>query len=204
MSRDHQHNASATPPASAAGAPLNEPPVLASFAYSPRQTTTPVAAGEGERATRSKVYGAPRIFDLFTLLAITLAFALLFAGMRLLSPVLADGTPTATISVSLFVTGIAIAQLALWNGKQPRLSSLVAGPILWWILLATLGWLHGVEPSIAIMAPLCSAPLGLACGYLGGAVVAGVFLVADALRYRHQTPVESRSQPKAPSFDEIE
>ncbi len=132
-------------------------------------------------------YGAPRVFDLFTLLAITLAFALLLASLRLIKPLLPAELETVAITLGGFVSGIAIFQLALWGGKKPRLASLVAGPILWCLIFAafTLGHPQNLLNPAVLMSGVCSSILGIPTGYLGGAMVAGVFLVADFFRTKY-------------------
>lgn len=132
----------------------------------------------------SASYGAPRVFDLYTLLAVTLAFALLFAFLRLIEQLLLESLPLVAISIGVFVTLTAIAQLALWGGQKPRLASLVAGPVIWIMLFVGLAM---QDPrrllSVGSLAGcLCSAVLGIFFGYLGGAMVAGVFLLADVFR----------------------
>jgi hypothetical protein len=143
----------------------------------------------------SESYGAPRVFDLFTMLAITLAFACLFAVLRLAEPLMPGELDEVAICLGCFVTGIAIAQIALWGGKKPRIASLVAGPICWFLILAGLNLPYASQwrNSWFYLGGLCSSVLGIPAGYLGGALVAGVFLIADFFRQRflHAMP----SQP---------
>lgn len=148
---------------------------------------------EAQLSTES--YGAPRVFDLFTLLAITLAFALLFSFLRLIEPLLLDRLPQATLSIGAFVTLTAIAQLALWGGKKPRVASLVAGPPIW--ILISLGFALQNPRTLAnpfqLSGMLCLSIFGIPAGYLGGALVAGVFLLADIFRrhFMRQPPDEA-------------
>lgn len=156
-----------------------------------------------DRVLTSEGYGAPRVFDLFTLLAVTLAFALLFGSLQLLKPMLMGGEELLSIVIGVFVTGIAIFQMLLWGGKQPRAASLVAGPLLWFLISVVYGiveskgefsWLH-------LLMPLCSSVMGLLAGYLGGALVAGVFLIADFLRTRDGS--QASVLPEADNDDAI-
>ncbi len=150
-----------------------------------------------ERLLGKESYGAPRVFDLFTMLAITLAFALMFAFLRLIEPLLMGDLEIVAISLGTFVTGIAIFQLALWEGNKPRISSLVAGPVLIFGILFFVGLF---SPSIGIdlpyvLATVCLSIFGIPAGYLGGAMVAGVFLVADVFRTNFlRTKTENISQ----------
>ncbi|MCR9295739.1 MAG: hypothetical protein NXI32_23725 [bacterium] len=138
----------------------------------------------------SESYGAPRVFDLFTLLAVTLAFALMFALLRLIEPLLLSDLPLVAISLGTFVTLIAIAQLALWGGNKPRLASVVAGPAIWFVIAMGLTARNPQNylSIFAMLGLLGSSILGVLAGYLGGAVVAGVFLVADTFRKRFVNP----------------
>ncbi len=143
-----------------------------------------------DRILGGESYGAPRVFDLFTMLAITLAFALLFAALRMIEPLLLSSLEIVATCLGIFVTGIGLFQLALFGGKLPRLASLVAGPILW-ILMA--GAIHVFSPATmnssmnASWIPLVvfSSILGVPAGYLAGGMVAGVFLLADFFRIKY-------------------
>ncbi|MEO8272206.1 MAG: hypothetical protein ABI557_21020, partial [Aureliella sp.] len=83
-----------------------------------------------DRAICGESYGAPRVFDLFTLLAITMAFALMFALLRAIEPILMIDITGVALCLGALVTGVGIFQLSLWGGKRPRLASLVGGPFL--------------------------------------------------------------------------
>ena len=143
-----------------------------------------------EESVGEEVYGAPRIFDLYTMLAITLAFAMLFAVLRFVAPAFGGSVETLTVWVSLYVAAIALAQAILFEGNNPRLSSVIAGPPL--TVLAFAGFLiasaQTQDPILVaayLVGSLCfGLPSGLLGGYLGGGAVAGVFLIADAFRAR--------------------
>ncbi len=159
-----------------------------------------------ERVISGDSYGATRVFDLFTLMAITMAFALMFALLRLAEPILMIDVSGVALGLGTFVTGVAIFQLALWEGKRPRLASLVGGPFLvLGITLAIRLWqLGGALPQLTLEDAFWFNQLalifGLPAGYLGGALVAGVFLIADLLRANFLT----RSiPPKTENDDEI-
>ncbi len=143
----------------------------------------------------SESYGAPRVFDLYTLLAVTLAFAVIFAFLRLIEPALDTNIANVAIAIGIFSTLTAIAQLALWGGKKPRIASVVSGPPIWMLL-----WLSVLAANPrALMDPsnwigmLCSSVLGIPAGYLGGALVAGVFLLADKFRQRFMSDPSDES-----------
>lgn len=159
-----------------------------------------------DRVLGGDSYGAPRVFDLFTLMAITLAFALMFAMLRLVEPVLMTDISGVAICLGTLVTGVAIFQLALWGGKRPRLASLIGGPFLvLGITLAVRLWqpsnpLPELTLTAAIGLSQFSLIVGLPTGYLSGAMVAGVFLIADLLRTSFLT---RPGPPKTENDDEI-
>ncbi len=119
-------------------------------------------------------YGAQRVFDLFTLMAITLAFGLLFGLLKAMGAI-----PEVFFSVTAFLTFVAIGQMLFFGGTSPRLASLVGGPIALALTLICVSIWYG---RWAIFEIVCSLPLGVPGGYLAGGMVAGVFLIADLLR----------------------
>lgn len=158
----------------------------------------------------SDAYGAPRVFDLYTLLAVIVAFAIMFGALKLIEPLLDSSLPAVAAGASIFVTGIAIAQLAMWGGRLPRLASIVAGPALWIILhlgfAVGFGALRGSFEAVflLIVAVVTSSPVGMFFGYLGGAVVAGVFLIAEAFRNRLQSSDSTGASSTVIRFDDVE
>ncbi len=156
-----------------------EPPVV----VFPQATVIDSLSSTANRAWSSmqltlqqKTYGAPRVFDLFTLMSVTLAFGLLFACMKAL-----DASPEVFISVTSFVTMVAMAQMMLFGGNSPRLASLVGGPMALCCVFIGLGlWYQG--QAAQYLGVICLLPLGVPFGYLSGGMIAGVFLIADELR----------------------
>lgn len=191
---------------------ISHPGVLSANSYSARaprsyaleQNLSQVSLLEQlQKATsKTRAYGAPRVFDLFTLLAITLAFALLFAMLGLLAPAF-DANPTdLTLFISGLVTIVGFSQMWLFGAKNPRLASLVSGPfalavVLMFPFIATSDhWLTAVFASFSI-----GILFGPFAGYLAGAVVAGVFLVADKFRMRFMQSSSATSSDA--SFDDL-
>ncbi|MEM8734464.1 MAG: hypothetical protein AAGG44_09600 [Planctomycetota bacterium] len=145
----------------------------------------------------SKSYGAPRVFDLFTLMAMMIGFALLFGGMKLIEPLLFNAMPTVLWVVTAYCMLTGLAQMFLWGGERPRLASLVAGPILWIGigLIVVIVYQQRISQvgSSQILRQLqsflpggffviCSSVVGILSGYVAGGAVAGVFLIADWIR----------------------
>lgn len=190
----------------------NEPPIVASHnqirqtqaAHKQVQLSNPVQMLVNSLSTatsRSKAYGAPRVFDLFTLLAITLAFALLFALLGLLAPALDANASELTLMISVFVTLIGLSQMWLFGSNNPRMASLVAGPVALIVVAGIASFRYNNWQFVLSMTVCFSLFLGSFAGYLGGAVVAGVFLLADKFRSRYM--VKAADQHDA-SFDELQ
>ena len=151
----------------------NEPPTTAPEDASP---TSRRRAGFDV----TKVYSVPRRFDLATLFVVTVAFALLFTLMR----VLRWPMEVVLVVVALLVV-VGLAQALLFKGKRPRLASRIAGTVF--CTLATFAVLY-FEPNsdekvlAIVLAAVFAGFWGILVGYIAGLAVAGVFLIADALR----------------------
>jgi hypothetical protein len=158
-----------------------------------------------EELTRGSadVYGAPRVFDLFTLLAITLFFALLFALLGYIAPAFEASADLVTVVISVYVTFVALGQATLFKSQNPRLASIVAGPIAFFLVGLVL-WLYSGNTSRSdqvIFLVFASLLVGGFTGYLAGGIAAGVFLLADNFRkYFLATNNESHDT----AFDELE
>lgn len=119
--------------------------------------------------SRTKAYGAPRVFDLFTMLAITLAFALLFSLLGLLAPAVFASASDLTLATSSFITLIGISQMWLFGSTNPRFASLITGPFAF--ALVVFFWLEMTYDWVwALMYSIFAAGLfGSFFGYLAGA-----------------------------------
>lgn len=195
-------------------ASCDPPVVVGSESLSSFQASSTVAemiqqwdAAANKRLNAKEVYGVPRVFDLFTLMAITMAFALLFALLKLVSPAFNISATTLTILISGYVTLIAVAQMVLFGGDNPRMASVVAGPfsllsicMAFWIPSSGLG-----VTMTLVLSLFLSILFGFFLGYLSGAVVAGVLLVADGFRGRSAKAMRLSAQlNRDVGFDEIE
>ena len=135
------------------------------------------------RSSRPTVYSAPRRFDLATIFVVTSAYALLFGGMALLRiPAIAS------LLVAGFITIVGIGQALLFQGLRPRTASIVVGIAAY--AIATIGvfvFTGGMRmyPGEIIMSFIIYGLMGgTVFGYLAGALVGSVFLVADIARRR--------------------
>jgi hypothetical protein len=79
-----------------------------------------------------------------------------------------------------YFSGVGLAQAVLYNGRAPRLASVIAGGLLMELTLLPRSMSH--ESSLVFSA-IIRLILGLPAGYLAGTLVGGVFLVADKLRH---------------------
>ncbi|HUY31544.1 MAG TPA: hypothetical protein VMV69_02100 [Pirellulales bacterium] len=131
-------------------------------------------------------YGVPRRFGIGTIMVVTAAFAGLLALLRSL------GAPPIVVGILVaYVSLVGLGQAVLFRGRRPRLASIVTGAVclvlLGVVAIAGKGIpLPGRGFSMSAMASLLCAviwgvPFGAMCGYLAGGVVAGVFLVMDAV-----------------------
>lgn len=75
-----------------------------------------------EVAQRGRIYSAPRRFDLFTVMIVTAAYALLLGGMSALR-----FPPVVSGYVAGFITLVGIGQAVLFGGRWPRFASVVSG-----------------------------------------------------------------------------
>ncbi len=132
-------------------------------------------------STYSKVYSAPRRFDLATIFVVTAAYSLLLGAMSPLR------SPTASILVAGFITLVGISQAVLFKGRQPRMASVLVGVTLYSITMLGYWLLSGprlMPNAVLLIAGTYTIVAGAILGYLAGACVGGVFLLADVLRGR--------------------
>lgn len=124
-------------------------------------------------------FGAPRRFGIGTILIVMGAASLLLAFL------IAWGAhPVVVLHVVGFTTLIGFAQVFLFEGKDPRKASLVAGLVIcpvYWIGLGLYITVIGVqgEEEIILIFFLASFVFGPLLGYLAGGVVGGIFLLMD-------------------------
>jgi hypothetical protein len=133
-----------------------------------------------ERRQSPQVFAAPRRYDLATMFTVSIAYALLFAGLRSLG---AD--PPLVGLIGGFFTFVGIAQAILFGGNSPRKASCIAGAVYLagFVVAESVAFAAGVS-LFRLLGLLCYGIWGLVLGYVGGAIVGGVFLIADFLRRR--------------------
>ncbi len=121
-----------------------------------------------------KIYAVPRQFDLATLFVVSTAFGFFCALLAYLN--------FSSINRLAFCIGISVigtSQAVLYAGRAPRLSSIVSGEVVSLAMAITLGSQDRDFGRGLVFLALIFGPF---VGYLVGAVVGGVFLIADNIR----------------------
>jgi uncharacterized membrane protein len=124
----------------------------------------------------TKLYSAPRRFDLATILVVTLAYAVLFGALRLL-----HADHIVVLMIAGLISCVGVGQALLFQGKRPRLASLLIGVVVSCCVCVIDIVVLGDWPFI-VVALVSSAVSGLIFGYLAGVAVGSVFLVSDLTR----------------------
>ena len=146
-------------------------------------TTQPPRANGSVRSSPARVYSVPRRYDLATLFAVTLAYAILFALLRVF-----HATPGVMLATGAFIALVGLGQALLFKGSAPRAASALVGMIVWGIAPFVFGlMLSGPGLSYRdVERMMYAAPFeaigGALLGYVTGVAVGGVFLIADYIR----------------------
>lgn len=142
---------------------------------------------------KSKIYSAPRRFDLATIFVVTFAYSLLFGLMSYF-----HFPPAVSLIIGGFITLVGVGQALLFGGQNARVASVITGVVLSVLFqFCMVIWPPRGFSGFAMifMLPIVAA-VGAGFGYMAGALVGGVFLVADYLRTYFTHP--------APDVDEVE
>jgi len=139
---------------------------------------------------REEIASVPRRYGAGTLLVITTAYALLFAGFKAF-----DADQIWWVATAIFLTGIGIAQMIAGPSKA-RGASMIAGAILLPLLMIGAGMYYDASSGQSpfrrdFLLPVCGGLLGVPLGYAGGVLVGGIFLLmryADAVISRMRRP----------------
>ncbi len=129
-----------------------------------------------QRANQKKLYSAPRRFDLSTMLVVTSAYAVLFAGMKSL-----DFGNTAIVVVAGLITLVGAAQSVFDSWQNPRVVSVLAG-VAYSAAITVLESGGSRFPGYLVWAIIANSIFGAFMGYFCGVLVGGVFLVSEFLR----------------------
>ena len=135
-----------------------------------------------------------------TIFVVTTAFALLFAGISALQL-----PPYLNLIVAAYIAIVGVSQAFLFRGLRPRTSSLLVGIATYWTF--TVGYFYllnsRIYPTSMLGTMLASGLMtGAVLGYVAGALVGGVFLIANFLRNRlsrfRKTPAEITLPDESP------
>lgn len=134
------------------------------------------------------------------MLIITAIYGVLFAFLAWL-----EAHPALFVLPAVFLAGVALAQMFLFQGRRPREASLLAGSCLFFaaaavaVAICHLGGESGLDGTL-LWAVVLAPAAGAALGYLVGVAVAAPFLVAKRLRHRRaadgEGPDGQRNVPK--------
>jgi putative addiction module component (TIGR02574 family) len=132
------------------------------------------------RSSGNQVFAAPRRFDLSTIFVVTVAFALLFAGMRVL-PI----PPFVSVIVGGYFALIGLGQAFLFRGNRPRTASMLVGTLYYGLGALIIWQLSGprARPTFDILiSGVFVLIFGAILGFVAGALVGSVFMIADFMR----------------------
>lgn len=123
------------------------------------------------------LYSVPRRYDLASMFAISVAYAMLFAIMRAFS-----APPSISLLTGVFLAVVGAAQAVMFEGNSPREASIISGGVAGFTAVIVFAVLEGVRLPIAFPQAVCSIAWGPLAGYLAGTIVGGIWLTADYLR----------------------
>ena len=104
---------------------LDEPPPKDPVAPAPVSPTRPVLPATHVSGKTPTIYSVPRRFDLAMLFVVSFAFALMFGACRFF-----EMRAEVVLVLSGYFALIGVSQAVLFQGKRPRLASLVAGGLI--------------------------------------------------------------------------
>ena len=125
-------------------------------------------------------FGVPSRFGIGTLLVVTAAYGALLALLRAL-----DWDARLIAWIIVFISLVGAGQMLLFGSRRPRHASLLTGAVALPAIVVTAAILHSGRrgPPSDIGCGLVAAMIfGAPAGYLAGGVVAGVFLIMDAVQ----------------------
>ncbi|MBN2577719.1 MAG: Clp protease N-terminal domain-containing protein [Pirellulales bacterium] len=151
----------------------------------------------GARWDRQPAVGLPRRFGMAVLMLHVTLFAVIFSMIRVID----SETPLAYYLVTaVFVLGVALGQMFLFEGKHPRAASVWAGGVLLplesavaFLFAADLPTEQRIGGSICWL--IGGIPLGGFFGYLSGGLTAGIVLLIDRWSAPKEPPEDPPENP---------
>jgi hypothetical protein len=152
----------------------------------------------------SKLFSAPRRFDLATIFVITATLSLLFGFLSVVDRGLELGLqPGMTIVAGGLLTAVAIGQAWFFGQANPRGVSVIIGSITFTLFTIILCWIYPWMFSAAwlFVVLFCGVIGGAFLGYIAGVLVGGMFLVADLLRRKFSRTATDHDEDPFAEFD---
>ena len=121
----------------------------------------------------------PSQFGIGTLLFITALYAVLFGVLRAL-----DESPFAFLVVTVFVTAVGLGQRLLYQGRRPRLASVIVGVSIA-IGFMFVGIIRGEVIYLGVgQLAIIGSIVGAFYGFVVGRFIANIFLLVDLMKDR--------------------
>ncbi|HVX12131.1 MAG TPA: hypothetical protein VHC22_13200 [Pirellulales bacterium] len=165
------------PTGEAPAAPADESEIVRAELVDPAEKARSVATTAPGRV--DKPFGVPSRFGLGTMLVVTAAYGVLLAALQQFA-----WDRRAIAWTVLFISLVGAAQMLLFGSQRPRLASLVTGLVALPAIVVGISVMHvnRIRPSDSGCALVSALIFGAPAGYLAGGVVAGVFLIMDAVQ----------------------
>ncbi len=145
-----------------------------------------------------ELFSFPRRFDLASMLAISSGYAFLFAAMRLF-----DASPYLMFSTGGLLATVGVSQAILFSGKEPRKASLIVGGV-YCAIAAGIATATAGRPNEVAAACTFAFFWGPLAGYITGAIVGGVFLIAEYVRRAITKFKAQRTQQTKPANTSVD
>ncbi len=121
--------------------------------------------------------GVPCRFDIGTMMILATVFAVLFGILIMLN------VPTSSfVYIAIFIAGVAISQMLLFKGKDPRAASIIAGSVIFYLVMVYVCLTNDSrefprEITFSFSGILPLLVIGGFLGYLVGGLFAGGFMI---------------------------
>ena len=127
--------------------------------------------------------GAPRRFDIGTIVILAIVFAVFFGIATLLN------FPSSSYGyITIFIGGVAACQLLLFKGKYPRETSIISGSVIFYLLMVFVSLTNDFGPrdftrqiTFSIQGFFVNLGIGGLLGYLVGGLISCGFWIRDKI-----------------------
>ncbi|MCD4728681.1 MAG: hypothetical protein K8R46_13530 [Pirellulales bacterium] len=123
--------------------------------------------------------GVPRRFDIGAMVVLASVLAVLFSILIILN------VPTSSyVYIAIFIAGVATCQSLLFKGKDPRAASIIAGSVIFYLIMVYYCLTHDFGPrdftkqmTFSVSGFFLDLVIGGFLGYLVGGLFAGGFMI---------------------------